>query len=49
MGAAETVLDARDALYLRRAIELADLGRSRGNRPFGALIVGADGSVLAEA
>jgi len=38
-----------DALYLRRAIELSALARARGNRPFGALIVGADGAVLAEA
>lgn len=38
-----------DALYLRRAIGLSVLARERGNRPFGALIVGADGQVLAEA
>lgn len=41
------VLD--DGLYLRRAIELSASGRARGNRPFGAVIVGADGALLAEA
>jgi tRNA(Arg) A34 adenosine deaminase TadA len=45
----ETTLDERDGLYLRRAIALADRARQRGNRPFGALIVAADGRVLAEA
>lgn len=38
-----------DGLYLRRAIELSATGRSRGNRPFGAVIIGADGALLAEA
>jgi len=38
-----------DELYLRRAIELSAHGRARGNRPFGALIVAADGELLAEA
>lgn len=38
-----------DALYLRRAIELSTQGRGRGNRPFGAVIVAADGKTLAEA
>lgn len=45
----EAVLDERDGKYLRQAIALADTARARGNRPFGALIVGADGQVLAEA
>ncbi len=45
----EATLDERDGTYLRQAITLADKARTRGNRPFGALIVGADGSVLAEA
>ena len=45
----ETALDERDGLYLRHAIALADRARERGNRPFGALIVGADGLVMAEA
>ena len=38
-----------DGRYLREAIALADTARERGNRPFGALIVAADGRVLAEA
>ncbi len=42
-------LDERDGMYLRRAIALADRARERGNRPFGALIVAADGRVIAEA
>ena len=41
--------DERDARYLRQAIALSVLGRSRGNRPFGALIVAADGELLAQA
>lgn len=45
----EVALDERDGLYLRQAIALADKARARGNRPFGAVIVGADGTVLAEA
>ncbi len=45
----EVALDGRDALHLRRAIALSALARERGNRPFGAVIVGADGSLLAEA
>ena len=40
-----TDAEARD---LRRAIALACLGRARGNRPFGAVIVAGDGTVLAE-
>lgn len=46
---AEVALDEDDARYLRRAIELSALARQRGNRPFGAVIVGADGQLLAEA
>ena len=38
-----------DLGFLRRAIELAARSRAAGNHPFGALIVGADGGVLAEA
>lgn len=45
----EAVLGEHDGRYLRQAIALAGQARARGNRPFGALIVGADGSVLAEA
>jgi len=46
---ADAALSETDALYLRRAIELSRSARARGNRPFGAVIVGADGVVLAEA
>jgi tRNA(adenine34) deaminase len=45
---AEQPLDERDALYLRRAIEMSARARERGNRPFGAVIATADGRVLAE-
>lgn len=45
----EQTLNAADGRYLRQAIVLADKARERGNRPFGALIVAADGHVLAEA
>ncbi len=38
-----------DLKHLRRAIGLAARSRAGGNHPFGALIVGADGEVLAEA
>jgi tRNA(adenine34) deaminase len=42
-------LDARDALYLRRAIELSARAAGRGNRPFGAVVVANDGAILGEA
>jgi tRNA(adenine34) deaminase len=45
----EVPLGERDVLYLRRAIALSALARERGNRPFGAVIVAADGALLAEA
>lgn len=45
----EQALNDVDGRYLRQAITLADKARERGNRPFGALIVAADGRVLAEA
>ncbi len=35
-----------DSIYLRRAIELSAEAGRRHNRPFGALIVSADGEVL---
>jgi len=46
---AEVPVDERDGRYLRQAIALADKARARGNRPFGAVIVAADGTLLAEA
>jgi tRNA(adenine34) deaminase len=42
-------LNATDGRYLRQAIALSALGSARGNRPFGAVVVGADGQLLAEA
>ena len=38
-----------DLTLLRRAIGLAARSRAAGNHPFGALVVGANGEVLAEA
>ncbi|GLZ29660.1 tRNA-specific adenosine deaminase [Lentzea sp. NBRC 105346] len=38
-----------DERFLRRAIELAKHGRETGEAPFGSLLVGPDGQVLAEA
>jgi tRNA(Arg) A34 adenosine deaminase TadA len=35
--------------HLRRAIELAQNARERGNHPFGALLVDGDGALLLEA
>ncbi|MBA3338982.1 MAG: nucleoside deaminase [Geodermatophilaceae bacterium] len=37
-----------DKAFLRRAIGLAVAGRATGDAPFGSLLVGADGTVLAE-
>jgi tRNA(Arg) A34 adenosine deaminase TadA len=37
-----------DELFLHRAVELATSARTGGNPPFGSLLVGPDGSVLAE-
>ena len=42
-------LNATDSTYLRQAIAWSALGRQRGNRPFGAVVVSADGQVLTEA
>lgn len=42
-------LNETDGRYLRRAIALSAIGSARGNRPFGAVVVGPDGAVLAEA
>ncbi|WP_082367768.1 nucleoside deaminase [Piscinibacter sakaiensis] len=38
-----------DAAHLRRAIALSATAAAAGNRPFGAVVVAADGTVLAEA
>src|SRR5436190_23494542 len=40
---------AEDLLHLHDAMELAASAARRGNRPFGAVIVGADGVALAAA
>ncbi len=45
----EAELNAQDGTYLRLAIEWSRTARERGNRPFGAVVVSADGEVLAEA
>ena len=37
-----------DERFLRRAIELAAAGRAAGDAPFGSLLVGPEGGVLAE-
>ena len=41
-------LAQHDAEHLRRAIELSREARERGDHPFGAVLVSADGRVLAE-
>lgn len=46
---AEAPLSERDALYLSQAIRLSQVARERGNRPFGAVVVGSDGQLLSEA
>lgn len=41
-------MNETDIRHLRRAIELARLAREHGNHPFGSLLVGASGEVVAE-
>jgi tRNA(Arg) A34 adenosine deaminase TadA len=41
-------MNATDERYLRRAIELAAEARASGDMPFGSLLVGPAGDVLAE-
>ena len=41
-------LDGLEVEHLRRALTLAHEARERGNAPFGAVLVGEDGGVLAE-
>ncbi|HZA41401.1 MAG TPA: nucleoside deaminase [Actinomycetota bacterium] len=41
-------MNEADHGYLRRAIELAGEARQTGNMPFGSLLVGPEGQVLAE-
>lgn len=42
-------LSPLDAQYLRQAFVWAQAARTRGNRPFGAVVVSSDGRILAEA
>ncbi|MEO7496327.1 MAG: nucleoside deaminase [Massilia sp.] len=42
-------LDARDHVFLSRVMALAQRSRDEGHHPFAALVVGADGQVIAEA
>ena len=42
-------MNESDMLHLRRAFVLAREARDAGNGPYGAVLVGADGSVLLEA
>ena len=44
----EQAVKVRDGLYLRQAIALSRTARERGNRPFGSIFVGADGTVLGQ-
>ena len=44
----ECPLSETDGQYLRMAIAMSRVARERGNRPFGAVIVSAEGVVLAE-
>ncbi|MGH2617222.1 MAG: nucleoside deaminase [Thermomicrobiales bacterium] len=43
-----TDAEQRDAEHLRRAIAQSRIALERGNRPYGAVLVGANGQVLAE-
>lgn len=45
----QDALNAHDGTCLRRAIALSAEGSAKGNRPFGAVVATADGTVLAEA
>lgn len=47
--AAEVALSERDGRYLLQAIAWSRTARERGNRPFGAVIVAPNGTLLAEA
>ena len=45
----DITLDERDTRYVRQAIALAERAKAEGRHPFGALVVAADGAILAEA
>ncbi len=44
-----TPVNDADGTYLRQAIAWSCTARARGNRPFGAVVIGAKGELLAEA
>ncbi|MBT9514193.1 MAG: nucleoside deaminase, partial [Acidovorax sp.] len=44
-----TPLNDADGTYLRQAIAWSCTARARGNRPFGAVVISAEGRLLAEA
>jgi tRNA(Arg) A34 adenosine deaminase TadA len=44
----DALMDEADERFLRRALELAAGAREAGNMPFGSLLVGPNGEVLAE-
>lgn len=46
---ATTELNSAEQAFLRESFRIAEAARERGNHPFGALLVSADGSVLARA
>jgi tRNA(adenine34) deaminase len=48
-AASGAVLSEREGQYLMQAIAWSRTARERGNRPFGAVIIGADGALIAEA
>jgi len=41
-------MESDDERFLRRAIELAAIGRAAGDAPFGSVLVSSDGTVLRE-
>jgi tRNA(Arg) A34 adenosine deaminase TadA len=43
-----TTVDSRDVAHLRRCVALAEAALEAGDDPFGSVLVGADGVVLAE-
>ena len=48
-GSSEALLTAADAHWLREAIAASRRSRDAGQHPFAALVVGADGTVIARA
>jgi tRNA(Arg) A34 adenosine deaminase TadA len=48
MPAQSKLSQVDDLIFLRRTLDVAKRARGHGNHPFGAILVGADGSVLIE-